>query len=228
MECEQTPDGEWSEPGRFDDYESMERKKRQAPREEGDHLSPSPPPPDATGRHPRPPSHGGDWDGSDDWEHSDDWESSEDWESSMSDDTESDDAGSFVEDFLDALAGYDSSDDGRSSDHMEWTDTDEWTDNMDGNHDEEVRPPPPHHSNGQRPPPRGDMPPPPEGDASGPAFPCGTVGVEYIDEEGNPRPSVLHQNVDQEDMFPEVRKPVCRQLATSQQFYKVFNFQEIH
>ena len=36
-------------------------------------------------------------------------------------------------------------------------------------------------------------------------FRCGTVEVEYEDTDGYPRTSTMHENVDQEDSFPEVK-----------------------
>ena len=50
-----------------------------------------------------------------------------------------------------------------------------------------------------------EMPPPSDMNLlDGPSFPCGIVKVEYMDEEGNSNFGILHQNVDQEDKFPQV------------------------
>ena len=50
-----------------------------------------------------------------------------------------------------------------------------------------------------------EMPPPPDmSPQDGPSFPCGIVKVEYMDEESNSNFGMLHQNVDQEDRFPQV------------------------
>ena len=54
-----------------------------------------------------------------------------------------------------------------------------------------------------------EMPPPPDmGPQDGPFFPCGIVRVEYMDEAGNSTIGIFHQNVDQEDNFPQVRENV--------------------